>query len=100
VVSGDTKPYDKLIDFARDADVLIHEATFDSELEDVASDYGHTTAVQAAEIAKKAHVERLFLTHISPRYSDHRILENDARKAFKQSFVPKDFQEVELSLKK
>jgi len=100
VVSGDTKSYDKLIDFAKDADVLIHDATFDSELEDVANEYGHATAFQAAEIAKKANVERLFLTHISPRYLDHRVLENDARKVFKNSFVPKDFQEVEVKLKK
>lgn len=100
VISGDTKSYDKLIDFAKDADVLIHDATFDSELEDVANEYGHATAFQAAEIAKKANVERLFLTHISPRYLDHRVLENDARKVFKNSFAPKDFQEIEVKLKK
>ena len=100
VISGDTKPYDKMIDFSKDADVLIHDATFDSELEDIATEYGHATAFQAADIAKKAHVENLFLTHISPRYLDHRVLENDARKVFKNSFVPKDFQEVEVKLKK
>jgi len=63
-------------------------------------DYGHTTAHQAAEIAKKANVERLFLTHISPRYLKNSILEDDARKVFKNSFVPKDFQEIEVNLKK
>ncbi|EMR74797.1 metal-dependent hydrolase, beta-lactamase superfamily III [Thermoplasmatales archaeon SCGC AB-540-F20] len=62
VISGDTIPYDKLIDFSKGADILIHDGTFDSELEDIARDYGHTTAFQAAEIAKKAKVERLFLT--------------------------------------
>ena len=100
VISGDTTPYDKLIDFSKDADVLIHDATFDSELEDIASEYGHATAFQAAEIAKKANVEKLFLTHISPRYLDYHVLENDARKEFKNSFVAKDFQEVEVELKK
>jgi ribonuclease BN (tRNA processing enzyme) len=55
---------------------------------------------QAAEIAKKAQVEKLYLVHISPRYLDHHVLENDARKIFNNSFVPKDFQEVEISLKK
>lgn len=100
VISGDTKPYEKLIDFSKDADVLIHDATFDSELEDVAVEYGHSTAFQAAEIAKKACVERLFLIHISPRYLDYHMLENDARKVFKNSFVPKDFQEIEIKLKK
>jgi len=100
VISGDTKPVDEMINFAKDADILIHEATFDSELEDVAGEYGHTTAAQAAEIAKKSNVSKLFLTHISPRYLDHRILENEANKIFKNSFVPKDFQEVEVKLKK
>ena len=100
VFSGDTRPYDKMIEFSKNADVLIHEATFDSELEDMSMDYGHTTAHQAAEIAKKANVERLFLTHISPRYLKNSILEDDARKVFKNSFVPKDFQEIEVNLKK
>lgn len=100
VISGDTKPCDKLIDFSKDADVLIHDATFDSELEDVANEYGHSTAFQAAGIAKKANVEKLFLTHVSPRYLDYKVLENDARKVFKNSFVPKDFQELDIRLKK
>ena len=100
VFSGDTKPYEKMIEFSKNADVLIHEATFDSELEDIAKEYGHTTARQAAEIAKKAHVARLFLTHISPRYLNNQGLEDDARKVFKNSFVPNDFHEVEVKLKK
>jgi len=100
VISGDTRACSKLIDFSKNADVLIHDATFDSTLEDTANEYGHATAFQAAEIAKKANVERLFLTHISPRYLDHHVLENDAQKIFKNSFVPKDFQEVEIKLKK
>lgn len=100
VISGDTVPIDEMIGFAKDADVLIHEATFDSTLEDVSSEYGHTTASQAAEIAKKANVDKLFLTHISPRYLDNHILEDDAQKIFKNTVVPKDFQEVEVKLKK
>jgi ribonuclease Z len=100
VISGDTTPCKEMITFSKDADVLVHEATFDSELKEIAQDYGHTTAFQAAEIAKKAQVEKLYLVHISPRYLDHHVLENDARKIFNNSFVPKDFQEVEISLKK
>jgi len=100
VISGDTKPYDKLIDFSKNADVLIHDSTFDSEFEEVSLEYGHSTASQAAEIAKKAHVEKLFLTHISPRYLDYHILEDDAQKVFKNSYVSRDFQEVEVNLKK
>jgi ribonuclease Z len=100
VISGDTMPCEEMIAFSKNADVLIHEATFDSELEDIAREYRHTTAAQAAEIAKKARVEKLFLVHVSPRYLDYRVLENDARKIFVQSFVPKDFQEIEIKLKK
>ena len=100
VFSGDTKPIKEMVDFAKDADILIHEATFESELKDIAGEYGHTTAYQAAEIAKKANVEKLFLLHISPRYMDHKLIEEDARKIFKNSFVPKDFEEVEIKLKK
>jgi ribonuclease Z len=100
VFSGDTRPIDNMIKFAKDADVLIHEATFDSSLPDIPEEYGHTTAFQAGEIAKKANVEKLFLTHISPRYLNEKEIENDARNVFKKSFVPKDFEEVEVVLKK
>jgi ribonuclease Z len=100
VISSDTKPYKNLEEFSKDADILIHDATFDSELEEIANKYGHSTAFQAAEIAKKSNVKKLFLTHISPRYLNHKILENDARKIFKNSFVTNDFQEVEVKLKK
>ena len=75
VISGDTRPIDKMVDFAKDADVLIHEATFDSSLEDISLDYGHTNASQAAEIAKKAYVDKLFLIHISPRYNENNVIE-------------------------
>jgi ribonuclease Z len=100
VISGDTLPCEEMVAFSKGADVLVHEATFDSELADIAEDYGHTTAAQAARIAKKASVGQLFLVHISPRYLDHRIIENDARKVFSHSFVPKDFQEINVPLKK
>jgi ribonuclease Z len=100
VISGDTKQCKKMIDFSKNADVLIHDSTFESELKDTAEAYGHATSRQSAEIAEKAKVEKLFLTHISPRYLDHKELEKDARKIFKNSFVAKDFQEIEIKLKK
>jgi len=100
VISGDTMPCEGMTSFSKGADVLVHEATFDSELSDIAQSYGHTTAEQAAQIAKKARVASLYLVHVSPRYLDYRVLENDARKIFPHSFVPKDFQEVEVRLHK
>jgi ribonuclease Z len=100
VISGDTKPCDQMIGFSQEADILIHEGTFDTQLQDIAEDYGHTTATQAAEIAKEAKVEKLFLVHISPRYLDYHVLEEEARQVFPHSYVPKDFQEIEVKLKK
>jgi ribonuclease Z len=100
VISGDTKPCEQMIGFSENADILIHEGTFDTRLQDIAKEYGHTTVAQAAEIAKKARVEKLFLVHVSPRYLDFHVLEDEARHVFLHSFVPKDFQEVEVKLKK
>lgn len=100
VISGDTTPCEEMITFSKNADILIHEATFGKELEKIAKEYGHTTASQAAKIAKKANVKKLFLVHISPRYLDYHVLQNEARKVFLQSFVPKDFHEIEVKLKK
>ena len=100
VISGDTKPINDMIDFAKDADVLIHEATFNSELEEISNEYGHSTAAQAAEIAKKSKVQKLVLVHISPRYLDKKVIEDEAKKIFDKSIVPKDFQEMEVKLKK
>jgi ribonuclease Z len=100
VISGDTRPCDQIIAFSEGADVLIHEATFDSRLQDLAKEYGHTTAAQAAEIARKAGVEKLFLVHSSPRYLDYHVLEDEARKEFPHSYLPRDLQEVEVKLKK
>jgi ribonuclease Z len=99
VISGDTKPVKKMVQFSKFADILIHDSTFDSELKDIANEYGHSTAYQSAEIAKNAKVEKLYLIHISPRYLDNKLLEDDAKKIFKNSFVPNDFQEIEIKYK-
>jgi len=100
VFSGDTRASKSMISFAKNADVLIHEATFTSELKDVAIHYGHATAKQAADIAKKAGVDRLYLSHISPRYLDYLEILKDAQQVFPDSFVPKDFDEITVPLKK
>jgi ribonuclease Z len=100
VISGDTRPCKKMITFAKNADILIHDSTFDSSLEEIANQYGHTTSRQAAIIAKEAKVDTLFLTHISPRYLNNNSMEEEAREIFTKSFVPKDFQEFEIKLKK
>ncbi len=100
IYSGDTKPHTELITFSKNADVLIHEATFDSTLTNIADEYGHTTAAQAAELAVQAHVDKLVLTHISPRYIDTSILKNEAKKVFQNTYLPDDLDSLEVSLKK
>ena len=100
VYTGDTKPCDNVVEFARNADLLIHDATFLSDLEDIATEYGHSTARQAAEIAKEANVDKLVLTHISPRYMDERLIEKEAKEVFKNSIVARDFLKLEVKLRK
>ncbi|HEX16796.1 MAG: ribonuclease Z [Thermoplasmata archaeon] len=100
VYSGDTRPCDKVIEYAKDADILIHDSTFLSDLEDLAREYAHSTARQAAEIASKANVDKLILTHISPRYVDDKEFEREAREIFDNSLVARDFMKIEVRLKK
>ncbi|MCD6467755.1 MAG: ribonuclease Z [Thermoplasmata archaeon] len=100
VFSGDTKPCENLIRHAKNADILIHDATFSSELEETANEYGHSTARQAAVLAKKAQVKQLILTHISPRYLNVKPLQSEAQEIFNNSMVARDFTEVEIKLGK
>ncbi|MFQ5907793.1 MAG: ribonuclease Z [Thermoplasmata archaeon] len=98
VYTGDTRPNEGLIPFARDCDVLIHDATVESTLEEQANEYGHSSARQAAEIAKRSGVDILFLTHISPRYGDPEAIEADAQTVFPRSHVAQDFMEYKVPL--
>ena len=100
VYSGDTRPTNKVVEYAKNADLLIHDSTFLSDLEDVALEYAHSTARQAAEIAKKANVKRLVLTHISPRYMRDDDLEREAKEIFENSIVARDFMKLEIRLQK
>ncbi len=100
VYSGDTRPCNAVINNARDADVLIHDACLDHSLAEKALRYGHSTAQQAAEIAKAANVKVLFLIHHSPRYKKLNILENEAKKVFKMTHAATDFLEYEVKYPK
>ena len=100
VYTGDTRPSRKITEFARNADVLIHDATFGSEFEEEAGEEGHSTARQAAEIALKAGVKRLYLFHISPRYegNEEKLLE-EAREIFPESYLAEDLLTYEVPLR-
>ena len=100
VYTGDTRPSRRVAEFARNADVLIHDATFGSEFEEEAGEEGHSTARQAAEIALKAGVKRLYLFHISPRYegNEEKLLE-EAREIFPESYLAEDLLTYEVPLR-
>ncbi|MDD3985333.1 MAG: ribonuclease Z [Methanobacterium sp.] len=96
IYSGDTRPCDKMIKFSANANILIHESTFNDSHTDKFYETGHSTASMAAEIAKKANVAKLILTHISTRYKDNRTIEKEARKIFENSIVAEDMMVVEV----
>ncbi len=92
----DTRPCEAAVELARNADLLIHEATFTSDLAAEANDYGHSTAAEAAEIARKAGARRLLITHFSSRYQDVTPLLEEARAIFPDTTLAQDLMEIEL----
>ncbi len=93
VICGDTRFTPKSITLAQNANVLVHEATYEADKEKTARQHFHSTSKQAATIALEANVQQLYLTHISARYLGHQVsqLEQEARQVFPQTKVVKDF---------
>ncbi|WP_139489449.1 ribonuclease Z [Brevibacillus dissolubilis] len=100
--SGDTVPVPEFVALAQDADVIIHEATYVHEHVELAERAGHSTAWQAANVAKEANAKALFLTHFSPRYEnmDDRITMDDllaeAQSVFPETHLAHDFLQYEI----
>src|SRR3954447_25492809 len=95
VISGDTRPSQMLEVVAHQADVLVHEATFIEEEAERAHETGHSTAREAATLARDAEVRLLALTHLSTRYGGGEVRE-EARAIFPNTEVPRDFDTIEI----
>jgi ribonuclease Z len=97
VLTGDTGPSEAVAVAADGADVLVHDATFAHEEHERAQQTGHSTARQAAEVARDAGVRMLALTHVSTRYAGSELLE-EARAVFAATELPRDFDAIEVPL--
>lgn len=84
---SDTSYNEEIIAYVQNVDLLYHEATFADEMEDRAALTQHSTATQAATIAKKAGVQKLLLGHYSTRYKDPTPLQDEARKTFAETYL-------------
>lgn len=97
-ILGDTRITNASVKLAQDADVLVHESTFNKTEAKMARNYYHSTTHQAAEVAKASHAKWLILTHISARYlaKDALNLEKEAQEIFPNTKIAKDFDIIEI----
>jgi len=95
VLSGDTAPAASVVAASADADLLVHEATFLADERQRAHETLHSTAGEAALVAREAGVRMLALTHLSTRYFGHEVAE-EARELFPETVVPRDFDVISL----
>ena len=97
-ILGDTRVTPNIEKLAFNADALVHESTYGKGDANLARSYYHSTCVQAAQVAKKAGVKHLLLTHISARYVGPMVkrLQHDAQAVFKNTKVVKDFDVVQV----
>ncbi len=95
VLTGDTAPSDGVVEAALGADLLVHEATFCEEEAERAQETEHSTALEAARVARDAGVTLLALTHLSSRYGAGEV-EREARTVFPATVVPRDFDLIDI----
>ncbi|MBU2562513.1 MAG: ribonuclease Z [Nanoarchaeota archaeon] len=93
----DTSLNKNILPFIKNSDLLVCESMFDLDLKQRAEEYGHLTIKQTAELAKKSKSKKLILVHISQRYEkDLNTILIKAKKVFKNSFLVKDLEKVEI----
>jgi len=95
-ISGDTRPTAKLAEFFKNCDYLSFDCTFSFDLQDRAIETNHSTAKEAAELAKNVGAKNLILTHFSARYNDESVLLNEAKQVHESVIAAKDLLEIEI----
>ena len=95
-ISGDTRPTQKLEEFFKDCDYMTFDSTYSDTLRDKAKENFHSTAKEAAELAKRARVSNLILTHFSARYEDVEELVNEAKTIHGSVIAAKDLLEIDI----
>ena len=98
-ISGDTRPTDELARFFKDCDLLIFESTYSQDKQEKAIENRHSTAAEAATIAKKAEVDKLLLTHFSSRYDETSLLVKEASAIHYNVEAAEDLKVVRISYK-
>lgn len=93
---SDTRYLESIIPIIKNVDVLYHEATFLHDLKEMADYTGHTTALEAAKIARKANVKKLILGHFSNRYNDLSVFLNEASEIFPETYLPQQLEPVKI----
>jgi ribonuclease Z len=95
VIAGDSAPDQAVIEAAHRADLLVHEATFGEDEKERAKETRHSTATEAAVVARAAEVTMLALTHVSTRYFGPELA-REAREVFPETVVPRDFDVIDI----
>jgi ribonuclease Z len=95
VITGDTAPCVTTAEGARGAELLVHDGSFAEEEAQRAAETGHSTAGQAAALARESGVKLLALVHVSSRYNVKQVLD-EARATFPNTVAPRDFDLVEI----